>query len=523
MQGTDFPVLTILIFFPIMGCVGLFFIKSPHVTRIYALVVSLVELALALPLLRFRLDTPGFQFVEHIPWVPGWGLEYFVGLDGISVLMVGLTLIILPLCILCSWSSIENRVKEFHFCILLLASVCVGVFSALDLALFFLFWEALLIPVYLIIALWGGPDRQYASRKFILYTLAGSALLLVAVVAFRIAGGTFSIPDLMQQGFPFDFQLWTFLVMALAFAVKVPMFPFHTWLPAAYSEAPTAGSVLLSCVLAKMGAYGFLRFCLPLTPTASQFFAPMMIAMSIGSILYGGIVAFGQSDIKKIIAYSSLAHMGFVTLGIFLFSIRGFQGAILQMVSHGITTGGLFILTGALYERSKSSKLTENLGLGKGLPAFMGFWGLMAFAGFAFPGTNNFVGEFLILVGAFERGIWIGALTVPGALLAAAYMLRPTQKMVWGEPSGLKGWKDLNMREWTSMLPLAFLVLYIGLAPTIFFKVMNPTLGSMLSAFTTRQPAKTLSIDRKPGSTDPAMANALKDIGSIHKKQDMER
>ncbi len=498
MMTTDFPVITGLIFFPLFSCVGLFFIRSPHVTRIYALAVSLVELALAFPLLRFRLDTPGFQFVERIAWVPGWGLEYFVGLDGISVLMVGLTLILIPLCVLCSWSSIQKRVKEFHFCILFLSSVCVGVFSALDLVLFFLSWEALLIPIYLIIAVWGGPDRQYASLKFILYTLAGSALLFVAVVAFRIAGSTFSIPDLIRQDFPFDFQLWTFLVMALAFAVKIPMFPFHTWLPAAYSEAPTAGSVLLSCVLAKMGAYGFLRFCLPLTPAASQFFAPMMIAMSIASILYGGVVAFGQSDIKKIIAYSSLAHMGFVTLGIFLFSMRGFQGAIFQMVSHGITTAGLFVLAGALYERSNSSELAENLGLAKGLPAFIGFWGLMAFAGFAFPGTNNFVGEFLVLVGAFERGIWIGALAVPGALLAAAYMLRPTQRMAWGEPSALKGWKDLCFREWSCLLPLAFLVLYIGLAPALFFKVMNPTLDHLAGEFKGQGPVTGISAAPKP-------------------------
>jgi len=332
MMANDFPVITALILFPFLGCVGLCFIKSPRVVRGYALTVTLVELALAFPLLTFRLDTPRFQFVERVPWVPHWGLEYFVGLDGISALMVGLTLIILPLCVLCSWSSVRERVKEFHFCILFLASVCVGVFSALDLVLFFLSWEALLIPMYLIIAVWGGHDRHYASLKFILYTLAGSALLLVAIVAFRIAGTTFSIPELTKQNFPFNFQLWTFLVMALAFSVKVPMFPFHTWLPAAYSQAPTAGSVLLSCVLAKMGAYGFLRLCLPLTPTASQFFAPLMIAMSLTSILYGGIVAIGQSDIKKIIAYSSLAHMGFVTLGIFLFSTRGFQGALLQMV-----------------------------------------------------------------------------------------------------------------------------------------------------------------------------------------------
>ena len=483
MQGLDLPVLTILIFFPAGACVGLFFMRSTQVVRIFTFAVFALELIFALSLLRFKINTSEFQFVERLTWVKGWGLEYYLGIDGIGILMVGLTLIIFPLCVLCSWSSITMRVKEFHFCLLLLCSACVGLFSALDLLLFYLFWEATLIPIYLIIAIWGGSDRQYASLKFIIYTLAGSALLLVGIIAFRIEGGTFSIPELMGRDFPFGFQIWTFLVMALAFAVKVPMFPFHTWLPDAYAEAPTAGSVVLAAVLAKMGAYGFLRLSLPLAPLASQYLAPMMIALSIASVLYGGLMALGQSNIKKIIAYSSVAHMGFVTLGIFLFSVRGFQGALFQMFSHGITTGALFILAGALYERSRSYEVRQNSGLGKYLPAFMGFWGFMAFAGFAFPGTNNFVGEFLVLVGAFERNIWVGALVVPGAVLAAAYMLRPTQKMAWGEPCNAKEWKDLNVREWAYLLPLAFLVVYIGLAPTLFFKVMNPTLNNLSVEF----------------------------------------
>lgn len=502
-----FPVITILILFPAVGCVGLFFIKRSPMVRWYTLGVSLGELILGLPLAGFRPDTPCFQFVECVNWVPGWGLEYFVGIDGISLLMVGLTLIVLPLCVLCSWSCVDRRVREFHCSILLLCSLCVGVFSALDLILFFLFWEALLIPAYLIIGVWGGADRHRASLKFILYTLAGSALLLVAVIAFRIEGGTFSIPELMKQDFPPALQLWTFLVMALAFAVKTPMFPFHGWLPAAYSEAPVAGSVVLSAVLAKMGAYGFLRLCLPLTPLASHLFAPMMIALSIASVLYGGLMAFGRSDIKKIIAYSSLAHMGFVTLGIFLLSMRGLQGALFQMVSHGITTGALFVLAGLLHERSHSYQIGQNLGLGRYVPAFMGLWGFMAFAGFAFPGTGNFVGEFLVLVGAFERSVWVGATLVPGAVLAAAYMLRPTQRMAWGEPSRARGWKGLNVREWISLLPLLFLILYLGLAPAFVFRVMNPTLNRLVAvsegirpdAMTTTIPEPTLLFEKGGG------------------------
>ncbi len=261
------------------------------------------------------MTTPGYQFVEKIAWMPQWGLTYYMGMDGISLLMVLLTILLLPLCVLCSWSYISKRVKEFHFSLLLMTSACIGVFLALDLVLFYIFWEAMLVPMFLLIAVWGGPERRYASVKFFLYTLAGSTLLLVAIIAFYKVGGTFSIPELTEQTFSFRFQFWVFLAMALAFAIKVPMFPFHTWLPAAHVEAPTAGSVLLASILLKMGAYGFLRFCLPLTPDASVYFAPMMIAISVVSILYGGFVALGQKDMKKLIAYSSVAHMGFVTLG----------------------------------------------------------------------------------------------------------------------------------------------------------------------------------------------------------------
>ena len=517
MIEAQFPVLTCLIVLPLLGCLGLLFFKNPQAIRCWALGVSLGEMLLGLPLLQFRMGTADFQFVESVPWVSSWGLRYFLGVDGISVFMVALTLIIFPLCVVCSRASITTRVKEFHVCLFVLISVLIGVFSALDLVLFYLFWEAILIPTYLIIALWGGPQKDHAALKFILYTLAGSALLLVAVIAFRMEGNSFSIPALMAHSFPVTFQRWTFLILALAFAVKVPLFPFHSWLPAAYVQAPTAGSILLSTVLSKMGAYGFLRLALPLTPDAAHFFAPLIFGMSVCSILYGGLLAFAQSNLKKIIAYSSLGHMGFVTLGIFLFNLNGAQGSLIQMVNHGITTGALFAMAGILYERSQSHELSQNLGLGKFVPAFMGFWGLFAFAGFAFPGTNNFVGEFLILAGAFERNLWLGAAAVPGALLAAAYMLRPTQQMAWGEPSKAGEWRDMNRREWACLLPLAFLVLYLGLMPTLCLKVMNPTLNHLVGAFQSRVPVtlsmdkhlfspakKQLSLDRKPtGGSQP--------------------
>lgn len=507
-------VLSILIFFPLAACLGFIFLRSDKAVRVYTLAASLAELLLAWPLLGFDLAKPGFQFVERAAWLPAWGLEYHLGIDGISILMVVLTLAITPLCVLCSWNYIHARIKEFHFCLLFMGAACVGVFCALDFVLFYVFWEAMLVPMYLLIAVWGGPERRYASIKFFLYTLAGSTLLLVAIIAFRVAGSTFSIPELMNQPYGFDFQFWAFLAMALAFAIKVPMFPFHTWLPAAHVQAPTAGSVILASILLKMGTYGFLRFSLPLTPLASEYFAPMMIAISIASIIYGGAVALAQTDIKKIIAYSSVGHMGFVTLGIFLFNQRGVEGALFQMLNHGITTGALFMMVGAIYERSHSREVSENQGLGKFLPAYMGMWGLFAFSSFGFPGTNSFVGEILVFLGAFKASTLIGFLIVPGALLAAAYMLRLTQKMAWGEPASPKGWKDLNPREWAYLVPCAFFVLYIGLAPSGVFKVIGPSLNKLLKDY--RGAVEAATLKQAPG---PGLGDALAKAGYMVKER----
>jgi NADH-quinone oxidoreductase subunit M len=489
MMQSSWPTLTILIFFPVAAGLILPFIKGEKTVRVFALAAGIVELLLALPLFGFDLSFSGYQFEETVAWVRPWGLTYHLGLDGISLLMVLLTVLLLPLCVLCSWSYISKRVKEFHISLMLMTSACVGVFVALDFVLFYIFWEAMLVPMFLLIAVWGGPERRYASLKFFLYTLAGSTLLLVAIVAFYVAGGTFSIPELSAKTYPFGFQCWAFLAMAIAFAIKVPMFPFHTWLPAAHVEAPTAGSVMLASVLLKMGAYGFLRFCLPLTPQASAAFAPMMIAISIASILYGGFVALGQRDMKKLIAYSSVAHMGFVTLGIFLFSLHGLEGALMVMLNHGVTTGALFMLVGCIYERSHSREIAENQGLGKYLPAYMGFFGLFALSSLGFPGTNSFVGEILVLIGVFTEKPWVGAAVIPGVLLGAAYMLRLGQKLAWGEPSQAKAWIDLKAREWLYFAPLAVLVFYIGLAPGLTLRAIDPTLGRVLGEFSTRSTA----------------------------------
>jgi len=493
---SPYPVLTVLIFWPVLAAVLLAFVKGDENVRRFTLGASLVEVVLAWPLLGFQ-KIAGFQFVELHPWVDAWGLQYYLGVDGISILMIWLSILMLPLCVLCSWTYIGRRIKEFHVCLLLMIMACVGVFSALDMILFYVFWEALLIPMYLMIAVWGADDRRYASLKFFIYTLAGSTLLLVGIVALRIEGGTFSIPALMNTDFTFNFQLWVFLAMGIAFAIKVPMFPFHTWLPAAHVQAPSAGSVILAAVLLKMGTYGFLRFSLPITPAASEYFAPLMIGLSLVGIIYGGAIALGQTDIKKLVAYSSVAHMGFVTLGIFLFSVRGIEGAIVQMLNHGIITGSLFMLIGTVYERSHSRDISDNLGLGKYLPAFMGFWGLFALASFGFPGTNGFVGEFLVIVAALEKTTLIGGvnvpliglLTIPGAMLAAAYILKVSLKLAWGKPSSAqdKGWKDLNCREWSYLLLPAFFVFYFGLAPMGMINTITPAIKAIVISFDERK------------------------------------
>ncbi len=479
------PVLTILVFLPVAASVLLCFLKDEETIRKVTLGASLLELVAAIPLLSFNPEA-GFQFVERAAWVKAWGLEYYLAVDGVSILMVWLTIFTLPFCVLCSWTYIGARIKEFHICLLLMTAACVGVFVSMDLVLFYVFWEAMLIPMYLLIAVWGGDERRYASIKFFLYTLAGSTLLLVAIVAFRVVGGTFAIPELMQKAFSFRFQFWAFLAMALAFAIKVPMFPFHTWLPAAHVQAPSAGSVILASVLLKMGTYGFLRFCLPLTPEGSAFFAPLMVAVSVISILYGGAVALGQNDIKKLVAYSSVAHMGFVTLGIFLFNYHGVQGALLQMLNHGIVTGALFMMIGTVYERSHSREIGKNLGLGKYLPAFMGFWGLYALASLGFPGTNGFVGEILVFIAAFQVDPVVGMAIVPGALLGAAYMFRVSLKMAWGGPSSATTWRDLNRREWTYLLFPAILTIAIGLAPGPFLRLVNPSVDKLLTDYRNR-------------------------------------
>jgi NADH-quinone oxidoreductase subunit M len=478
-----FPLLSFLIFFPLIGTLVLLAVPGDGFARYWTLAVTVIVAAVSLILYRdFDAGTHLFQFGEHLRWIPALDINYTLGVDGISLLLVLMTTLIMPLCVLASWKYIQSRVRAFMICLLLMEGSMLGVFAALDFVLFYILWEAMLIPMYLLIAIWGGPRKIYASIKFFLYTLAGSVMLLVAIIALYLQAGTFSIPALMGQNYSSLFQIWVFLAFFLAFAIKVPMFPFHTWLPAAHVEAPTAGSVILASVLLKMGTYGFLRFCLPITPEATIAFVPYILWLSVAGILYGGFTALAQQDMKKLIAYSSVGHMGFVTLGIFVLNTQGIEGAILQMINHGITTGALFICVGLVYERTHSRDLDKAAGLGKFMPIYVTFLAFFSLSSLAFPGTNSFIGEFLILVGGFAKSTTIAAFAIPGAVLAAAYMLRLLQKVVWGGTSNPDHSQltDLNFREVITLAPLLVFVFWIGLSPEPFMNVMHTSVAHLL-------------------------------------------
>jgi NADH-quinone oxidoreductase subunit M len=483
MNTLGYPILSLLVFLPLAGVIPLLLLKNDEAAKYWTLVISLVIAVVSLPLyFKFDKTTALYQFGEHHAWIPMWDINYTLGIDGISLLLILLTTLLMPLCVLCSWRYITTRVRPFLACLLIMETSMLGVFMSLDFVLFYILWEAMLIPMYLLIAIWGGPRKIYASIKFFLYTLAGSVLLLVAIIALYLQNGTFSIPMMMGQDYSSVFQIYVFLAFFLAFAIKVPMFPFHTWLPAAHVEAPTAGSVVLASVLLKMGTYGFLRFCLPITPEASIFFMPYILWLSIAGIIYGGFTALAQQDMKKLIAYSSVGHMGFVTLGIFVFNTHGIEGAILQMINHGVTTGALFILVGMIYERTHSRELALAAGVGKFMPVYVTFLGFFSLSSLAFPGTNSFIGEFLVLAGAFAKTKVIAACAIPGAVLAAAYMLRMLQKVVWGGTNNpdQSYLTDLNMREIITLAPLLLFVLWIGLNPAPFMDVMHTSVSHLI-------------------------------------------
>ncbi|HEU4683135.1 MAG TPA: NADH-quinone oxidoreductase subunit M [Nitrospira sp.] len=465
---TTLPWLTLLILVPLGGVAALAAAKE-QAARWIALAATFIDLLIAMPLWwLFDSRSSGMQFVEDVLWIASPPIHYSVGVDGISLPLVLMTAALMPLCVLVSWTSVTTRVRSFMAMLLVMEAAMLGVFVALDFVLFYVFWEAMLIPMYLLIGVWGGPNRLYAAIKFFLYTLAGSVLLLVAILVLYFYGGrTFDIQALSQVGYPAGLQAWLFLAFFAAFAVKVPMFPFHTWLPDAHVEAPTAGSVVLASVLLKMGTYGFLRFSLPMLPDATRTFTPMMVGLSIIAIIYGAYMALAQVDLKKLIAYSSVSHMGFVTLGLFVLNQQGIEGAVLQMVNHGITTGALFLCVGIIYERTHSRLIADNAGLAKPMPQYATLLVIFALSSLGLPGTNSFVGEFLVLIGAFLWSKPATAVAALGVILAAAYMLWMVQRVAFGLPSPAQRSKlvDLNPRELATLAPLVVLVFWIGLFP----------------------------------------------------------
>ena len=485
MNTMGYRILSLVAFLPVFGALGILLHvkRSDNLARWMALATTAVTFIVSIPLLlNFDTSTHNMQFVENYSWIPSWNVHYTVGVDGISVLLVLLTTLLSLICVIASWNAIQTKVKEYMIALLLLETGMIGVFIALDLFLFYIFWEAMLIPMFLLIIVWGGPRKMYAGIKFFLYTLAGSVLMLLGIIALYYQGGhTFEIVKLMGQSYPMEFQYWVFLAFFVAFAIKVPMFPFHTWLPDAHVEAPTAGSVILAGVLLKMGTYGFLRFNLPMFPAATMHFAPYILMLSVVAIIYGALVAMIQKDLKKLIAYSSVSHMGFVTLGIFAFNTQGLEGGILQMLNHGVTTGALFLCVGIIYERTHTRMIADYGGLTKRLPIYAVFFMIFTLSSLGLPGMNGFIGEFLILLGAFTSQRIYAVIGTTGIILGAAYMLWMYQRVMFMElkPRN-ESLLDLSAREVITLLPLAVLVFWIGIFPNPLLSVLHETVKHLL-------------------------------------------
>jgi NADH-quinone oxidoreductase subunit M len=479
-----YPILSTVIFLPILGGVAIMLLsrKNEALIKWAALVISVLTFIVSLPLFtNFDKTTHAMQFTEKYRWIPDWDIQYSLGVDGISILFVLLSTLVTILCVLISWNSIKDKMKEFFVSLLFIEGAMIGVFCALDFFLFYIFWEAMLIPMYLLIGVWGGARRLYAAIKFFLYTFVGSVLMLVGIIVLYKTSHTFDILQLMNQAYPFTFQMILFWAFFAAFAVKVPMFPLHTWLPDAHTEAPTAGSVILAAILIKMGAYGFLRFSLPLFPDAARAMTPVMLGLSVVAIIYGGLICLAQTDLKRLIAYSSVSHMGFVTLGIFALNSQGVEGGILQMINHGIVTGALFLSVGVIYDRTHSREIAHYGGLATPLPVYAAFFMVFTLASIGLPGMNGFIGEFLIILGGFAASRLAGVLAATGVIIGAAYMLWLYQKIFFMNVNDtVKQLPDMNGREILTLLPLLVLVFWIGIYPNAFLSFMHASVTHLL-------------------------------------------
>ena len=474
------PILSILIFLPIVGIGILLILNRKHHKglKVATLAISLAEFLVSLPLwFNFDSQTAAMQFVERREWLPTYGISYYVGIDGFSLLLIMLTTFLTPLCVLATWDDIQHRVKEFMVCLLALMSGMIGVFVSLDLFLFYVFWEVMLIPMYLLIGVWGNPARRvYAAIKFFLFTMFGSLLMLVAILVLYFHYGkttgtyTFDLLKMYGVSIPFNMQFWMFLAFGLAFAIKVPMFPFHTWLPDAHTEAPTVGSVILAAVLLKMGTYGFLRFNMPLFPQAAHYFVPLFSILALIGIVYGALVSMMQKDLKRLIAFSSVSHLGFVMLGLFTFTMPGVQGGIIQMINHGLSTGALFLIVGMIYERRHTRMIAEFGGLCTPMPVFAIIFMIVTLSSIGLPGLNGFVGEFLILLGTFQVNKVYATIAATGVIFAACYMLWMFQRVMFGKVTNEKNkdLKDLSWREIAIFAPLILFIVWIGVYPSTF-------------------------------------------------------
>jgi NADH-quinone oxidoreductase subunit M len=488
MNAAGFPILSLLTWLPLVGGLVIMSVRGDEETvasnaRWTALWTSLIVFGLSLVLwFRFDPSDPGFQFVESVPWLPEYGVGYRMGVDGISVLFVLLSTALTPICILASWESVKVRTREFMLAFLILETMMVGMFCALDFVVFYMFFEGVLIPMFLIIGVWGGPRRVYAAMKFFLYTLAGSVLMLLALLAVWYLAGTTDIAVLLRTHIPASMQTWLFLAFLASFAVKVPMWPVHTWLPDAHVEAPTAGSVILAGVLLKMGAYGFLRFSVPMLPEASAMFAPLMFTLSVVAVIYTSLVALAQTDMKKLIAYSSVAHMGVVTIGIFTFNPQGISGALFQMLSHGVVSGALFLCVGVVYDRIHSREIARYGGLAERMPSYAVVFLLFTMASIGLPGTAGFVGEILVLIGSFKVSFWLALLGGMGMILGAAYALWLYRRVMFGAltKEDLKSILDLSPREIAVFAPLVILTLWMGIYPSSFTSFFEASVAAMV-------------------------------------------